>query len=82
MGHQLHPQDQVRTESRAFGQHEAIRFKQDLERQAHEILASATSAVCEAEVRSHEAEEQARREARELHVQLGGARWALSRKPR
>ena len=73
--------DQVRNEARAFGhqvmtetQAEAIRLKQELERQAQ----SATIAVNEAEVRSQKTEEHARNEARELHVQLGGTRYALS----
>ena len=55
--------DHVRSEARAFGhqvvtetQAEATRFKHDLERQAREILASATTAVGEAEARSYEAE--------------------------
>ena len=54
--------DHVRSEARAFShqvvtetQAEATHFKQDLERQAREILASATTAVGEAEARSYEA---------------------------
>ena len=77
--------DQVRSEAKAFGhqvvtetQAEAARFKQSLERQAREILASATTAVGEAEARSQEAELLARREAMEMHAQLGGTRRALS----
>ena len=77
--------DQVRSEAKAFGhqvvtetQAEAARFKQSLERQAREVLASATTAVGEAEARSQEAELLARREAMEMHAQLGGTRRALS----
>ena len=77
--------DHVRSEAQAFGhqvvaetQAEAARFKQNLERQAREVLASATTAVGEAEARSHEAELVARREAMEMHAQLGGTRRALS----
>ena len=77
--------DQVRSEAKAFGhqvvtetQAEATRFKQSLERQARESLASATTAVGEAEARSQEAELLARREAMEMHAQLGGTRRALS----
>ena len=77
--------DQVRSEAKAFGhqvvtetQAEATRFKQSLERQAREILASATTAVGGAEARSQEAELLARREAMEMHAQLGGTRRALS----
>ena len=72
--------DHVRSEARAFGhqvvtetQAEATCFKQDLEHQAPEILASATTAVGEAEARSYEAGDLARREAMEMHAQLG--RW-------
>ena len=53
--------DHVRSEARAFGhqvvtetQAEAARFKQDLERQAREILASAPTAVGAAEARSYD----------------------------
>ena len=77
--------DQVRSEAKAFGhqvvtetQAEAARFKQSLERQAREVLASATTAVGEAEARSQEAELLARREAIEMHAQLGRTRRALS----
>ena len=77
--------DQVRSEAKAFGhqvvtetQAEAARFKQSLERQGREVLASATTAIGEAEARSHEAELLARREAMEMHAQLGGTRRALS----
>ena len=77
--------DQVRSKARSFGQHvvtetqaEAIRFKQELEHQAQEVLASATEAVSQAEARSRDTEAQARQEARKLQFRLGGARQALS----
>ena len=58
-------------------QAEALRFRQELEHQAQEVLASATQAVSHAEARSRETEALARQEARELQAQLGGARNAL-----
>ena len=65
--------DQVRSEARSFGHHvvtetqaEALRFRQELEHQAQDILASATHAASQAEARS-----------RELQAQLSGARNAL-----
>ena len=55
--------DQVRSEARSFGHHvvtetqaEALRFRQELEHQAQEVLASATQAVSHAEARSRETE--------------------------
>ena len=59
--------DQVRSEARSLGhpdmtetQAEAIRFKQELEQQANEVLASATQAVSQAEARCRNTEAQAR----------------------
>ena len=76
--------DQVWSEARSFGHHvvsetqaEALRFRQELEHQAQEVLASATHAVAHAEARSRETEALAKQEARELQVQLSGARSAL-----
>ena len=76
--------DQVRSEARSFGHHvvtetqaEALRFRQEVEHQAQEVLASATQAVSQAEARSRETEALARQEARELQAQLSGARNAL-----
>ena len=77
--------DQVRSKARSFGHHvvtetqaEALRFRQEPEHQAQEVLASATQAVSHAEARSHDTEAQARQEARELQFQLSGARNAMS----
>ena len=67
--------DHVRSKARS--QAEAYRFRQELEHQAQEVLASATHAVSHAEARSRETEALARQEARELQVQLSGARSAL-----
>ena len=76
--------DQVRSEATSFGHHvvfetqaEALRFRQELEHQAQQVLASATKAVSHAEAKSRETEAQARQEARELQFQLSGARNAL-----
>ena len=76
--------DQVRSEARSFGHHmvtetqaEALRFRQELEQQAQEVLASATHDVSHAEARSCETEALAMQEARELQAQLSGARNAL-----
>ena len=76
--------DQVRSEARSFGHHvvtetqaEALRFRQELEHQAQEVLASATHAVSHAEARSRETEALAMQEARELQARLSGARNAL-----